>query len=75
MNSSPIYDQMIAGLTFPTPPSIRSNHCTAEACRIEGALNGAESMKQAILELARAVPKPTKQLQALIEQIEDITHE
>ncbi len=76
MSSTPIFDQVIAGITFTAPPNLDyTDRYTPEVARNEGALYGAEGMKQEILKLARAVPKPTKQLLELINKIEDITHE
>ncbi len=76
MSSTPIFDQVIAGITFTAPPKLEyTDRYTPEVARNEGSLYGAENMKQEILKLARAVPRPTKQLQELIQAIEDITHE
>lgn len=76
MSNTPVFDALFNKQPFTAPVKLDySSRYTPEAARNEGALYGAQSMKETILKLARAVPKPTKQLQQLIEAIEELEHE
>lgn len=76
MSNTPVFDAVL-GLHPPTIPVTvdYTDRYTPEVARNEGALYGAESMRELILKLARAVPKPTKQIQDLIQKIEAIEYE
>jgi len=76
MSSTPIFDAVLNKTPFTAPVKLDyTDRYTPEVARNEGALYGAEGMRETILKLARAMPKPTKQLQQLIESIEAIEHE
>lgn len=47
---------------------------TPEQARQDGARKGAVDMQETILKMAKAIKAPTKQLKALIKEIEEIEH-
>lgn len=76
MSNTPVFDALFNKQPFTAPVKLEAGLSnTPEAARKQGALSGAESMREAVLKLARATPKPTKQLQQLIAEIESIEHE
>lgn len=75
MSSTPVFDTTFSGFKFTNLPTEFVDRYTPEMARKEGYLAGLEAMRAEVLSMARAVEKPTRQLQDFAARIEAIEYE